>query len=142
MANTNLPDKWVRKAIYDAFNGTDVSGNTIEVFDYTVQRKSYPSHFVLLLTQFNEPVDNFCGRSWNHTVQIDVITSFPVNKGNRELADDITNTLLPLLDTLTLDAASSMEVSRISVSFPGDLRESDTNKVYFRKIINVELEIR
>ena len=33
MADTAYPDKWVRKAIYDACNDILVSGETIPVFD-------------------------------------------------------------------------------------------------------------
>ena len=112
MAETQLPDKWVRKAIFDAFDGTIVDGNTINVYDYSVPSATYPDHHVLLSTQINIPINNHCGRGWEHTVQIDVTTTYPINSGARRLCDEISEALLPVLDTLQLDPASSMTISR------------------------------
>lgn len=142
MADTLLPDKWVRKAIKDAFDGTVVSGNTINVFDFSVLADTYPDNHVLISTQINVPMVDFCGRGWEHTVQIDITTTYRKNSGSRQLLDEIAEALLPVLDTLDLDMASGMNIVRRSISFPGDLRESDAKNLYFRKIISVELEVR
>lgn len=142
MADTVLPDKWVRKAIYDAFNGTVVSSNTVNVYDYSVPEKTYPPHHILMLNQVNEPIETHCGRGWLHTIQLDITTTFPQNTGSRVLADEIAEALLPFLDNLELDVASNLLIARKSISFPGDLRETDDKFSYFRKIINLELEIR
>ena len=142
MADTLLPDKWVRKAIKDAFDGTVVSTHTINVFDFAVPSISYPDHHVMISTQFSNSGFTHCGRGWEHTVQIDVVTTYPLNTGSRQLVDEISEALLLELDTLELDPASNMVISNIEISFPGDLRESDNRNAYFRKIINVELEIR
>jgi len=140
MADTAYPDKWVRKAIYDACNDILVSGETIPVFD--VQATNFSGdHYILMSTQSDDPIFNKCGDGWNHSIVIDVITSFRKNHGSRLLVDQILEAIVPLLNGLTLDAGSSMTINRVQLQFPGDFTDLTEKKVFHRKILRLELDI-
>ena len=140
MADTLLPDKWVRKAIKDAFHNSVVSGNIIPVFDMRAEGYSNP-HYVLLSTQSNVPQESKCGDGWIHNIEIQILTSFRINKGSRLLADLIMERLLDEIEDLTLDPASSMVINSINRTFPGDINDIDDSKVFYRKILRLELYI-
>lgn len=140
MADTNLPDKWVRKAIKLAVDGISVSGNVIKCYD--VRATADPgNHYVLMGTQSNSPEFGKCGDGWLHSVVLDIITSYARNRGSRKLLDEITEAVVPLLNGLSLDAGSSMVVNTTTITFPGDLQDTTDVKTYYRKILRLEMYI-
>jgi len=140
MADTAYPDKWVRKAIYDALNNTVVSGNTIPVFDMQAINFS-GDHYILMSTQSDDPNFNKCGDGWNHAIILDVVTSFRKNTGSRLLVDQIIEAIIPLLSGMSLHASSSMVINRRQFQFPGDFTDQTDKKIFHRKILRMELDI-
>ncbi|HUS89826.1 MAG TPA: hypothetical protein VMW91_10800 [Desulfosporosinus sp.] len=140
MADTAYPDKWVRRAISDALDGTVVSGNTIPVFD--MQATNFTGdHYILMTTQSDDVLFNKCGDGWNHSIVLDIVTSFRKNHGSRLLVDQIVEAIIPSLNSLTLHASSSMTINRVQLQFPGDFTDQTEKKIFHRKILRLELDI-
>lgn len=138
-----LPDKYIRKAIYDVVNGIVVDGNTINCYDTRltgVQKNNY----IVLSTQSNE-VDKRtkCGYDWQSSILIDIITRYKLsgNTGSRLLADNILDKVRELTDSLTLDVASGLEIVTQTQSFPSDLQSETNNELIYRKFIRIEFLI-
>ena len=145
--NKSLPDKWVRKAVYDAINDIVVDGFEIPCYDSHVvydAQKDEPAHYVLMTTQTNE-VDkaNKCEWAWESSILLDIITSFSGagNNGSRLLADNIAEACRSALEDLQLDAGSGLEINRITMNFPADIVTDTNAEVLFRKFIRLELRI-
>lgn len=138
-----LPDKYIRKAIYDAINNMVVNGFTIPCYDTKVigQESDY---YVILSTQSNEvSKDTKCGYKWESSILLDITTIYDINgnTGSRLLADDILNKVRELTNTLTLDVSSGLEIITQKQSFPNDLVSTNINTIVYRKFIRIEFLI-
>mgnify|MGYP001815209629 CR=1 FL=1 len=138
-----LPDKWVRKAIYNAVNNIVVDGKTIPCYDSRVTSNGV-NNYTLMTTQTNT-VDksNKCAYDWNSSILIEVYTKYGLNgnTGSRLLADNILDKVRELTDTLVLDAVSGLDIVTQTQSFPNDLTSETTNEIIFRKFIRIEFLI-
>lgn len=146
--NKSLPDKWVRKAIFDAINDIEVDGILIPCYDMKVvldAQKDDPQHYILMSTQSNE-VDkrNKCEWFYESTILLDIITSYGGrgNPGSRLLADNITDAIRGAIQSLTLDAASGLEIVKQDWEFPADLGADSNAEVIYRKFIRLSLRIK
>lgn len=146
--NKSLPDKWVRKAVYDAINDIVVDGKLIPCFDMKVvldAQRDDPQHYILMTTQTNE-VDkrNKCEWFWESTILLDIITSFSGvgNPSSRLLADNIVDSARAALQSLTLDAGSGLEIVKQDWEFPADLGVDTNAEVIYRKFIRLSLRIK
>ena len=139
-----LPDKWIRKAVYNAINNTVVNTFAIPCFDTRVPNNDKRSFYVIMSTQSNE-VDKSvkCGYRWESQILLDVITSYDINgnTGSRLMADDILNSIKTLTDNLTLDISSGLEIITQSQSFPSDLVSTTKNEIVYRKLMRIEFLI-
>ena len=64
----SLPDKWIRKAVYDAVNNTWYTF-TIPCYDGRVVGNIIPDHFILLTTQTNQTNQiTRSERSWESSI--------------------------------------------------------------------------
>jgi hypothetical protein len=138
-----LPDKWIRKAVYDVVNNITVDGNTIFCYDTRLTGKP-KDNYILLSTQSNE-VDKRtkCGYDWQSQILIEVYTRYKLtgNTGSRLLADNIMNEVRNLTDSLTLDVASGLDIVTQIQSFPSDLESTTNNEIVYRKFIRIEFLI-
>ena len=146
--NKSLPDKWVRKAVYDAIDGIVVDGLEIPCYDMKVvmdAQKDDPQHYILMTTQTND-VDkrNKCEWFYESSILLDFVTSYSGagNPGSRLLADNIVDTARNALQSLTLDAGSGLEIVTQTMNFPADLGADSGAEVIFRKFIRLELRIK
>jgi hypothetical protein len=145
-----LPDKWIRKAIYDVINNISVvdemSGDVLVVkcYDSRVMADNDVTQYVLMTTQTNT-VDKStkCGNRWESSILLDVVTTFngAGNYGSRLLADNILDKVRALTDSLTLDVASGLEVVYQSQDFPNDLVTVTSTENIYRKFMRIELLI-
>lgn len=142
--NKSLPDKWVRKAVFDAINNIVVDTLTIPCFDSEVPEGLEVDHYVLMTTQTNT-VDksNKCEYWYESSILLDIVTSYSGvgNPGSRLLADNIADAVRSATDVLTLDAASGLVVLRQTQSFPNDVVTKTSVENIFRKFIRIELTI-
>lgn len=139
---TALPDKWIRKAIYERIHNIDMDGNIVPCFDTRVS-KGNPDHYILMTTQTNNPKGNKCKNGWYSSILLDVVTRFSLagNAGSRLLADNIADEILIELEDLSLDAESNMSINTMEVSFPNDLSSATDAENIFRKLIRYEFTI-
>ena len=143
--NKVLPDKWIRKAVYDAFNGTVVDTKTINVYD-----SQYPSisanndAYVLMTVQSNEVIYNKCSNFWLSDILLEVCTLYTsnANTGSRLLADNILDALRLEMETDLDLTGSGLIVDSQLMFFPSDLTTKLTNGSLFRKFIRLELRIK
>lgn len=141
------PDKWIRKAVFDAINNMSVDGMLIPCYDTMVTRgdnAEIPQHYVIMSTQSNE-VDkaNKCGYFWDSNLLIDIYTTYdlPGNPGSRLLADNILEAVKDATNDLTLDVLSGLVVINQRDSFPSDISTTTKNENIFRKLLRLELKI-
>ncbi len=142
------PDKWVRKAVFDAINNIVVDTLTIPCYDTFVTRdvnSNMPDHYVLMTTQTNDvDDDNKCEDFWNSSILIDIVTYYPLpgNPGSRLLADNILEAVKNAVNNLALDGASGLEIFGQTMSNPPDITTTTEKENVFRKLLRLELEIR
>lgn len=140
----SLPDKFIRKAIYNAINGVVVDTFAIPCFDTRVPNNDKRSFYVLMSTQSNDVAkDTKCGYKWESQIVLEVITAYDINgnTGSRKMADDILNAVRRNTDSLTLDLDSDLEIVSQIQSFPSDLNTITANEVVYRKFIRIEFLI-
>lgn len=139
-----LPDKWVRKAVFDAVNGITVDGNVVNCFDTNITGASIPSAYILLTTQ-TANVEQYtkCEDTYECTILIDVVTTYrsTSNTGSRLLADNIMDEVRRLTDSLTLDVSSGLTIIRQRENFLPDISTITQNENIFRKLLRIELTI-
>lgn len=143
--NKTLPDKWIRKAVYDAINNVVVDGNTIPCYDTRVTTNNIPQHYILMTTQSNSvDKNNKCEHFWDSDILLDIITTYDSagNPGSRLLADNILDRVRQLTNNLTLDVASGLTIMFNTQDFPNDISTITPNESVFRKLIRIELKIR
>lgn len=139
-----LPDKYIRKAIYNAINGIIVNGYSIPCFDTRVPNNDKRNYYVIMSTQSNEVAkDTKCGYKWQSQILLDITTIYDVNgnTGSRLMADEILNTVIQNTDSLTLDVTSGLEIITQTQSFPNDLNATSGNKIVYRKLMRIEFLI-
>jgi len=138
-----LPDKYIRKAVFDAINNMVVDTITIPCFDSRTTGV-IKDNYTLMTTQSNE-VDKRtkCGNDWQSQILIEVFTKVKLsgNSGSRLLADNILDKVRELTDVLTLDVASNLSIVTQAQSFPSDLVTETKNEIITRKFMRIEFLI-
>ncbi len=143
--NKNLPNKWLRKAIFEAINNIVVDGETIPCYTLNVSGDTRPNHYTLLSTQSNEvDKNNKCEYFWDSDVLIDINSIFQSagNTGDMLTTDNITDEVRRLTDNLVLDPASGLSIIFQTQSFPNSLSSQIGNQIIFRNFIRISLKIK
>lgn len=130
----NLPDKWVRKAMFFTLNGMEVSGKTVYVFDIAAPNY-YGDAYVLISTQSNSTDRTKCGYSWVSTCELQIVTRQPKNGGSRLLGNDITEQVIKRLEGLQLDTQSGLKILDQDIELPGDLVNAGEDEVVTQQIL-------
>ena len=145
--NKSIPDSYIRKAIFDVFNGTIVDGKTINVYDtrYTSNTQELEG-YVLMTTQSNDVEYNKCSDFWASDCLLEVCTLYKStsNVGSRLFADKILEALrLSLQTNLDLNfGVSGLIIDDQKMTFPNDLTTDLNNGTLFRKFLRLELRIK
>ena len=139
-----LPDKYIRKAVFDAVNNLVVDTLTIPAFDSRVSGNVIPQHFILMTTQTNQ-VNQMtkCGDVWESSILIDIVTTYDGsgNPGSRLLSDNILDAVRNATNNLVLDVSSGLVVQKQIQDFPNDIVTITENENIFRKLMRLELTI-
>ena len=139
-----LPDKYIRKAIFNAVNNIVVDTLTIPAYDSRVSGNVIPQHFILMTTQTSQ-VNQMtkCGDVWESSILIDIVTTYDGsgNTGSRLLADNILDAVRSATNNLVLDVASGLVVQKQIQDFPNDIVTITENENIFRKLMRIELTI-
>lgn len=142
--NKILPDKWVRKAIFDRINNIVVDDITIPCYDFIVPNSENTTAYCLISTQTNSELKaNKCESSWQSSVLIDVFTRFNSsgNYASRLLADNIADEVRSKLELFSLDAESGLTIVLKTDYFENDIITQTDNEIVFRKLYRLELYI-
>ena len=139
-----LPDKYIRKAVFDAVNNLVVDTLTIPAFDSRVSGNVIPDHFILMTTQTSQ-VNQLtkCGDVWESSILIDVVTTYSStgNPGNRLLSENILDAVRSATNNLVLDVSSGLVIQKQTQDFPNDIVTITENENIFRKLMRLELTI-
>ena len=138
-----LPDKWIRKAVFDQINNIVVDGVTVPCYDYNLTGEK-KSAYILLTTQISPSVNNTkCDIKWNSSILIDIVTRYSKsgNTGSRLLADNIGDEVRNLTSSLSLDPASGLTIVWQRQDFEPDLMLPTKNEIVFRKLLRLEFMI-
>ena len=143
--NKVLPDKWVRKSIYDAMNDMVIGSTEIPFYDSRVTGSVIPAFYVLMTTQTNDvDKNNKCEWFWESSILLDVVTVYgPTgNTGSRLMADNIADEVRSRINSIVLDVGSGLEIITKTQSFPNDISTVTKNENIFRKLIRLEMTIK
>jgi hypothetical protein len=145
--NKSIPDKWVRKAVYDAINDMVVDSETIPCYDSMVSEGPPPYAYTLLNSQTSD-VDkaNKCEWLWISTILIDCISIYPdPGSGSSLFIDNILESVRDLTDEIELDVSSGLSIVTRTMSFPtppGGGYELVDNQAVFRRLMRLQLLIK
>ncbi len=140
-----LPQKWVRKAVYDAIDNIIVDGYTIPCYDTYVSGAEQPDYYTILSTQTSSvDKNNKCEWFWNSTITIEAVTYYPRpgNPGSKLLANNIIDEVRFQTSGLVLDAESGLEIFVQTQDFPNGLTISTEHENIFREFITITLRIK
>jgi len=139
-----LPDKWIRKAIFDLLDEITVDGETIYCYDTRLTGALNPDFYIIMSSQSNE-VDksNKCEYLWDSDILLDIRTVYKRagSTGSRLLADNILDAVRNLVKDIQLDVASGLVINNRILSFPNDLNEIDESEIIYRKFLRLTLKI-
>lgn len=141
----SLPDKWIRKAIFDAINNTVVDSVTIPCYDSRVPNSENNNAYVLMSTQTSLQVkENKCEDFWSSSILLDIFTRYDSlgNTGSRLFADNIADAVRDLTKNLSLDVSSGLNIIFQTDNFENDIVSTTENENIFRKLLRIELVIR
>lgn len=129
------PNKHVRKALFDAINGT------YPCFDMQVTGDTNPTQYVIISTQdkeHNRPTK--CGGRWVAYTLLDLVCIYngAGNVGSRVANDDMENTILGLIENITVDGYTVISQAH---EFPSNLDSSTATQTVYRNFIRVVLTL-
>tara|TARA_R110000868_G_scaffold365207_1_gene628052 strand:- start:452 stop:853 length:402 start_codon:yes stop_codon:yes gene_type:complete len=129
------PNKYVRKALYDVIS-TEYS-----CFDMQVTGNENPTQYVIISTQdkeHNKPTK--CGGRWVSYTLLDIVCIYlgTGNTGSRVANDDMENTILGLIENLTVDGYTVISQGH---EFPSNLDSSTSTQTVYRNFIRVILTL-
>lgn len=132
------PDKQLRAWVYSKLNGMTISGKNIPVADSRIPSNS--DAYVLMTTiDKNLPQETKCGRVWNATLTLDLVTVYVGNNGSRAYVETIQDEVLTRLVNPTI---TGFTVQDYYVDFGPDLSIVQTEQSVFRKIIILTFKLK
>tara|TARA_R110000796_G_scaffold251767_1_gene383927 strand:+ start:1128 stop:1562 length:435 start_codon:yes stop_codon:yes gene_type:complete len=139
-----LPNKWVRKAVFDAINNIEVDGKEIPCFDMRVPTTNKSNFYTLLTSQTNqEDKKNKCESLWESSILIDIVTIYNGvgNTGSRLAVDNITDAVRSSVQDLTLDSESGLQIMFQTVGGIDNLDTVTKSQNVYRILYRIELTI-
>ena len=129
------PNKYIRKAIYDAVNAT------YPCFDTQVTGNLNPTQYVIISTQDKEDVNaNKCAHRWEVATLLNLVCIYngAGNVGSRVANDDMENTILGLIANIQI---SGFKVINRVYEFPSNLDTSTSTQTVYRNFIRLVLTL-
>jgi hypothetical protein len=129
------PNKYIRKAIYDAVNAT------YPCFDTQVTGNLNPTQYVLISTQDKEDLNpNKCAHRWQVATLLDLVCIYngAGNVGSRLANDDMEETIKNLILNLQV---TGFNVLTQRNEYPSNLDSSTETQTVYRNFIRVILTL-
>lgn len=137
----------LRKAYLDALAGLELEATPIPVFDEyvdpnigTASLSNCTAH-VAIQNQTVNDASLKCGTNQSATLQLDIVTEFPINSGGFLTAELISNEILQILfpdggKTIALEPVADIKVWRGWLESARNIpMETSTHKIYRRVLI-------
>lgn len=138
--NTIVPDKFIRKEIYDRIHNMDINGTMFKCFD-TRTTASNQNFYTILSTQLNQPLPNKCGNGWENSTEIQVITRYSKNVGSRVMLDDAVNEVIEELSEFSLPSTTGLKVNEQQLSIDNEIVNTERGEVVYTKVIRLQTTI-
>jgi hypothetical protein len=120
------PNKYIRKALFDAINPT------YPCFDTNVTGKLNQTQYVIISTQDKvDTIPNKCNHRWEVSTLLDIVFIYngAGNVGSRVANDDMESTILGLISDIEIDGFT---VLNREYEFPSNLDSSSSTQTVFR----------
>jgi hypothetical protein len=142
MVTTN-PDKYIRKAVFDATNNIVVSGKTIKTFDSRLTGNENLTEYILMTAQDKDVLKNTkCEYEWEASLLIEIYTRYSSvgNAGSRLLLNDIEQAVMDALNPkLTIQGFTNVTQN---ITYETSLETvTDTDNVY-RSFLRLNLILK
>lgn len=142
MVTTN-PDKFIRKAVFDATNNIVVSGKTIKTFDSRLTGNANLTEYILMTAQDKDVLKNTkCEYEWEASLLIEIYTRYSSvgNTGSRLLLNDIEQAVMDALNPkLTIQGFTNVTQN---ITYETSLETvTDTDNIY-RSFLRLNLVLK
>ena len=132
------PDKHLRGWVYSKLNGMVVSGKTITTSDSRVPNNT-DAYIIMSTIDKANPQETKCGRVWNATLNLDLVTVYVGNNGSRLLVEAIQD---EVLTRLVNPSITGFTVQDYYIDFGPDISiPQDTQSIY-RKILILNFKLK
>ena len=132
------PSKFIRKYFVTALSNMVVSGRPVKVYD--THTPNNEDVLIILSTQTGtNDNENKCGLTKNNIIEIQVITRFPGDSGNRKLLDDIIEEIQARCQDIQIE---NFTVQDWTFGISNDFSTSTITETIFTKILNYNLKIK
>ena len=135
-----LPNKWLRKAIFDALDGLEVNREPINVYDTNVTSREDLAHYIVLSTQTATVTrSNSCKDLWNATIIIEAVTVEPNAGlgGSRVKLDNVTQLVYDRLTNLEFHEQAGLNFFSYRLDSKNTLSSTTNNKLINRNILQL-----
>jgi hypothetical protein len=143
------PTLELREAYIDKLSTLQISGVTIPVYDEmmgdTVANIGYASAYCLVTNQTAQDILIKCGFYNDCSIQIDIVTKYPKNKGGKKLSEQIANEILKLIrtgNTSDYPTMANFQIVTCQLLINQGINEENTANTVFRKILGFTHKIK
>lgn len=142
MVNIN-PDKFIRKAVFDATNNIVVSGKIIKTFDSRLTGNANLSEYILMTAQSKDVLKNTkCEAEWEASLLIEIYTRYSSagNTGSRLLLNDIEQAVMDVLNPkLTIQGFTNVTQN---ITYETSLETVTDDSNIFRSFLRLNLVLK
>lgn len=132
------PDKEIRKWVYGKLNGMAIDSKTIQISDSRVPSNS-DAYIILSTIDKNLPQETKCGRVWNATINLDLVTVYAGHNGSRLLVEKIQD---EALSRLVDPSITGFTLQDYYVDFAADLAMVQDAQSVYRKILILNFKLK
>jgi hypothetical protein len=143
------PSLELREAYIDKLSTLQIQGVTIPVYDEfmgaTVANIGYATAYCLVTNQTAQDILIKCGFYNDCSIQIDIVTKYPKNKGGKKLSEEIANEVLKLIrtgSTSDYPTMANFQIVTCQLLINQGLNEENTANTVFRKILGFTHKIK
>jgi hypothetical protein len=143
------PSLELREAYIDKLSTLQIQGVTIPVYDEfmgaTVASIGYATAYCLVTNQTAQDILIKTGFYNDCSIQVDIVTKFPKNKGGKKLSEQIANEILKLIrtgNTSDYPTMANFQIVTCQLLINQGINEENTANTVFRKILGFTHKIK
>ena len=143
------PSLELREAYITKLSTLQISGVTIPVYDEfmgaSVASIGYATAYCLVTNQTAQDILIKTGFYNDCSIQVDIVTKFPKNKGGKKLSEEIANEVLKLIrtgSTSDYPTMANFQIVTCQLLINQGINEENTANTVFRKILGFTHKIK